>query len=338
MIRVAAGLLSVLASLAVSSPAAASQPIIVTRESQALPTGCTTARLAVVVDGLFEAFNAGEWGRVDEAFAAAGPAPPSFTLLSWQQDVVRERERVTPYLAALRARGEQLRLLALLTDKEANGVATSVAVTYAFERPGGFGWGKGLIDCQSQRIWQWAMGPRAGELVLPCPKPAGWSPTGPVIACTAGPNARALSPEFRIRGGSATLPRPCAPRAAKQRLNAALRVFNEGEGVLFAGQFATGGVFHPYTVERPITGRTRLAEFVTFRYRAGDGWTATALDAPRRTVLQQFGATRLRVAVYRLSLRLSSTRKTPVFAPTRIVIDCRSGLIHRWTGPRLSAP
>lgn len=333
-----AALLAVLASLAVTSLAVANQPIIVTRESQVLPTGCTARGLAVLVDGFFEAFNAGQWERVDAAWAVTGPAPPSFTLFSWQRDVIRERERVMPFLAALRGRGEQLRLLALLADKGSSSAATSVAVTYVFERPEGFGWGKGLIDCQAQRIWQWAMAPRSGDPVLPCPKPSGWSPMGPVVACTAGRNARAFSPDFRIRGGSSTLPRACAPRAAKRRLATTLSAFNGGDGRLFAGQFNTGGSFRPYTVDRPLAGRPKFTAFANLRYRAGDGWTATTLDVPRTSVLQRFGTTRLRVAVYRLSVRLSSPRRPPVSVLASVVIDCRSGLIHRWTGPRLSAP
>ena len=334
---VAVGLsLAPVASAKLARTAEANQEVIVTRESQALPTGCTAHGLGVLVGGLFEAFNVGDWERVDKTFAVAGPAPPSFTLLSWQQDVVRERERVTPYLAALRARGEQLRLLGLLAEKESN--SASVAVTYAFERPGGYGWGKGLIDCPSQRIWQWAMGPRSGELLLPCPKSRGWSPTGPAIACTAGPNAITFAPDFRVTSGSRNLPRPCAPTAAKRRLAAVLRVLNEGQGVHLAAHFATGGGFRPYTVERPIIGRQKLAEFVTLRYRAGDGWTATALDVPRTTVVQRFGATRHRVAVYRLSLGVSSPLKSGIPARANIVIDCRSGLIRSWVGPRIPAP
>src|SRR5918999_1222713 len=260
-----------------SHPPPPADELVVSRQGVALPAGCSPRGLAMLVDAFFGAFNRGDWNEVEALFAASGPEPPNFQLFSWERDVVQQRERVTPYLAALRARGEQLRLLSLLATKEPR-VASSVVVEYVFERPGGLGTGKGLVDCEAQRVWQWAMAPRPGPLALPCPKPHGWSPSGPVIACTDGPNAKALDAGFRLGAASRKLLRPCRPLSVKGRVAAVLAAFNSGLGDTFTHHFAGSGRFQPYTA---AFSRTRIARFVRIRYRAGDGWTATRLYPPR---------------------------------------------------------
>jgi len=282
----------------------AAPDIVVTRDSLLLPAGCTARTLATFVARFFDAFNRADWENVDAFLAPAGAsAPDGFRLFAWEREVVDERSRVVPFLADLWSRGERFRLTALLADKESR-IATSVAVNYVVERQGRFSSGKGLIDCVSQKIWQWAMSSPRGNLTLLCPRPAGWSPSGPIVACTAGPNARALAPDFRITSAPAVsrLPRRCRPAAVKRRLGASLAAFNIGRGDAFARNFVPRGRFHPYTGSikgAGFAGRGRIAGFVRARYRKGDGWTAARLLPPQ-------GAAGLPDrAVYQLKFRVS---------------------------------
>lgn len=357
MFGVPAAVLSVIASLAVTSPAAADEPIVVTRESQSLPSGCTPREVASLLVRFTDAVNRGDTDSLARmlptADAPRGIATPgtefrwySVTDPGFRHAVVYTRADALAYFAERHEQNERLELIAV--DVAPSWVVGGAGITYALRRDADdlpptlsrFAFGKGGIDCKGQRIYVWSMGHTAGDVPIPCPRPSGWTPGEPIIACSrTGPNARAFSPDYRTRGGSNTLPRPCAPLAAKRRLGAALSAFNGGEGARFARQLTPRGSFHPYTLERPLVGRTKIAGFVNRRYKEGDGWTATALDAPRKIVVQRFGTAPLQVAEYGLSLRLASPRKPPVSAArTSIVIDCRSGLIHRWTGPRISAP
>ena len=320
---------------AVGAPAASERDVIVTRSSVRLPAGCTPRTLASFVDRFFEAFNGREWRVVDALFAASGPRPEDFKLFSWERDVVQERERLAPYLAALRDRGERIRLLSLKVTRESR-VMSSVAVEYVFERASGRGAGKGLIDCSSQRIWQWAMGPRPGDVALPCAQPTTWSPSGPIVACTAGPNARALSEDFRLGPTSIELPKRCKPAKVKPRVRAVLVAFNLGGGDDFAKHFLRRGQFHPYTASisgNGFSGRARIARFVSARYQAGDGWTARRLFPPR-------GAVRVpKWTLYRVELRIAY-QGTAVSEPSgaNLVVDCATGLLRSWSGPSLRLP
>jgi hypothetical protein len=309
--------------------------VVVTRSSTRLPTGCTPRTLAAFVDRFFEAFNDGELREVDAIFAGSGSRPEDFKLFSWERDVIQERERLTPYLTALRDRGERFRLLSLKASREPR-VRSSVAIEYVFERPSGRGAGNGLIECGSLKIWQWAMGPRPGDVALPCPQPVGWSASGPIVACTAGPNARAIAAEFRLGSTRIALPKPCRPAAVKQRVRAALSAFDAGSGDAFARSFIPRGSFHPYTASFPgagFVGQARIARFASARYRSGDGWTATRLLPPRGTVgLPKW-------AVYGLEFRL--TYQGGLVAErvgAKLVVDCRSGLLQGWVGPALKTP
>ena len=51
-----------------------------TRDSLWVPSGCTPRGLATFVDGFFDAFNRGEWEKVDPLFAPDGSRPEDFKL------------------------------------------------------------------------------------------------------------------------------------------------------------------------------------------------------------------------------------------------------------------
>ncbi len=112
-----------------ASLSAAADEVIVTRDTLRLPGSCTLENLVELVEGLFNAFNGGDWHTVETLLAPSGSEPGNFRVFSWEQEVVQERDRVVPFLTALRNRGERFRLLSLLAMKE-SGVKSSVAINY----------------------------------------------------------------------------------------------------------------------------------------------------------------------------------------------------------------
>jgi hypothetical protein len=330
MLRVTALLSVPLAALALTSSAETSEGVVVTRDAVSFPDRCGPREVAGLVDRFFDAFNAGDWETVDEVVAPAGPTPPGFALFSLDRDaVIYDRERLVAHLAEVRSRGERFRLVAA---RVAPGRGSVAAVVYAFERADGIAGGKGMVDCASLRIWQWAMGaPVPGTPPIPCPQPRDWSPSAAILACTTGPNARAVTLDFRLNTQSSRLPQPCRPASAFGKLRSALSGFNAGLGPAFGKHFVRGARFHAYTAAEPgRRGRAAIARFVSRRYDAGDGWTGTALRPPRRT-----GA---RTVVYGVDLLLSSLGKPLTSSGAKVVFDCRSGLIRSWIGPAVAAP
>lgn len=174
-----------------------------------------------------------------------------------------------------------------------------------------------------------------------------WRPGDAVITCSrsleagvrTGPNARALVPDFRVLGGSAQLPKRCASAFVAGRLRSALSAFNRGRGNAFALHFATHALFHPYhhPTEKALPGRAAIARFVDDRFEQGDGWTGTTLRAPHRPTTGAFGSVRRKVANHRLGLLLSKPGEALVASSAGVVVDCHSGLVHRWTGPPVPA-
>jgi hypothetical protein len=322
------------AAAATTSASEAQTPVqvIVTRDALTLPAGCTPRSLAELLDRFFDAFERSDAAELDRLVAPAGSGPPAFTLLSVDDVVTYERDRVVPYLVELRSRGEHFRLLAGSIERTGSIAPTSVNVNYRVERPGGTYLAKGLIDCATQRLWQGAIGPRiSGPLTLPCPRPPGWSVSGPVVMCTTGPNARALSPAFRVAGGSARLPAPCRATRVRSAVRDVLTSFDNGRGTVFAARFAARARLRAYGSE--VNGRRALMRFVRTRYEAGDGWTASRLEPPRRTDERPEQAMyRLRIAV---SLQGSVVSRD---ATARLAVNCRTGLLGRWTGPSVPLP
>lgn len=341
MTRVLAWATLIIASavVAAASASAESTPtqIVVTRDAVKLPRGCTARGVAELLGRFSDAFNQGDDEELDELVASDGLGIQNFTLFSVDGNVVYERDRLVPYLLELRSRGERFRVVAVAVESTGRKAPSSVSVNYRVERPKGMYLGKALIDCTSQRIWQGAIGPLIpGALVLPCPQPSGWLSAGPVIACTTGPNAAALSPTFRVAPAGVALPARCRLASVRSNVQGLLTSFNTGLGDAFASRFLVRGQFHPYTrsiVGSGLIGRGTVARFVRARYSAGDGWTASRLTAPR-------GPVGLRgQAVYGLQFAVSyQGASVKAKAAAKLVVDCRSGLLRRWVGPSIRTP
>lgn len=112
-----------------------------------------------------------------------------------------------------------------------------------------------------------------------------------------------------------------------------LRAFNHGHGRQAARAFADEGSLEPYsgTADAPhplAVGRRLISTYVVQRHDAGDGWTARAVAPPSGR-----GGKPLR-AIYgvRLVVRL---RKIEKAAAAKVVVNCRTGLIEKWVGPRV---
>lgn len=167
----------------------------------------------------------------------------------------------------------------------------------------------------------------------PCPLPPGWTPTNPAVACTRGPNARALATGFRLGSTSVSLPSTCRPAAVKRRVVTTLAAFNTGLGDEFARHFVKRGEFHPYFSRAAFVRSKTMSRFVRGRYKAGDGWSATALRPPTGVGLPT------RQALYRLELRISyQGALIAEGAGVKLVVDCLSGKLRRWVGPGIRRP
>ncbi|CAN5274834.1 hypothetical protein BH20ACT13_BH20ACT13_12290 [soil metagenome] len=237
----------------------------------------------------------------------------------------------------MRSRGERFRLVAARVAPSGTRPSyrsSSVAVVYAVERGAGIAAGKGMVDCASGRIWQWAMGsPAPGTLPVPCPQPPAWSPEGPLLACTSGPNANAVAEGFQpSMRSSRLLPRPCGPTVVSARVRSALSAFNVGGDDAFARHFTPRAQFHAYSeTERQILGRVRIARFVRASYDNGDGWTAGALFVPTRGRIRDSRP----VAFYGVDLLLTKPGRPQTSGNAKVSFDCGSALIRSWGGPGL---
>jgi hypothetical protein len=191
--------------------------------------------------------------------------------------------------------------------------------------------GKAQIDCERHQIQLWTMFmnmatagreyPPSGAGV-PCPRPAGWSPGNPVVVCSTGANARAVTDEFRVT--RARLGGRCAPRAVSLRVTRALSAFNAGLADVFARQFAPRPTLRPQ--RRALRSRRVITRYALARYDAGEGWTATQLERVGRT------------ARYRLSLSVVHQTKPFGRGTAVVTVHCASGLISSWLGPGVRTP
>ena len=363
--------LAVLLGVVAASSNAKTEPILVTRDSGTLPSGCTPRETAQLLVRLAGAVTSGNGTALDRLFAiedppsgANKPAGLAFRWYSvtegrvgdrpWRHTVFYDRPPLFPYFA------ERRRQIAVDMSRSWTG---GVGIGYTIRRSADdlpeslveFASGKGEIDCVAQRIYVWSMGQdesvggqdESTSFGTGCPLPAGWSPGAAIVACSRsttadvrmGPNASAFSTDFRVRGESNRLDGRCRPASVTARLRAALSGFNRGRDSEFARQFAMRGLFHPYDItEQELVGRVAIARFVDARYRRGDGWTGTTLRVPGRTETRMFSGVRRKVASYRLGLLLSNPGMALVASSADVVVDCSSGLMHRWTGPPVPAP
>lgn len=338
---------ALVAAVSLASMSKADDPVVVTRNSQALPGGCTPRETAQLLARFAEAVNTGDPAALDQIFVvddppgraaeAGGTAFRWFSMTEgragasrpWRHETFYDRGELFPYFAERHAQNERWELLSVRVTSSRTREA---GITYAFRRTAddlppwlnGLATGKGAIDCAAGRIFVWSSGQNdasAGSGIT-CPRPRGWSPGDAILACTLGPNARPLAPEFRLQR-TTRLPGRCAPERALGTLRSALRSFNSGLGDEFAKRFARDSLLASRGAE--LRSRKRIASFAYTRYHAGEGWGARVLRAPNRV--------RQSVADYWLELVVSRPIEAPAAGRAEIALDCASGLIRRWRGP-----
>jgi hypothetical protein len=176
-----------------------SQRIAVTRNSGSYPPGCGPGEVATVIADFFEAFNEGDTARLDRSF----DREPKFQWYSVTEGVPEaggrhfvtyERSRLLPYFVKRREENEHLRLLMVdigfdaraahigyVLERQADDLA-SLGINHTIAH------GKGAIDCSTKTIFAWSMG-MPKEPAPPgwaCPRPTGWTPGDPAVACTRG--------------------------------------------------------------------------------------------------------------------------------------------------------
>jgi hypothetical protein len=155
-------------------------------------------------------------------------------------------------------------------------------------------------------------------------------------AGASDPTAPALAPGFHVADAHVKLPGQCRRASVRGRLVAFLEAFDSGRGDAAAASFARRSLFVPYdgTTLAPrggVTSRPAIAGVVRKRYAAGDGWSARALLPP-------LGGSGLpHDAVYTVTLEVLVGGR--LFAPrsAKVVVQCGSGLIRNWVGPRVPA-
>ena len=341
---------------------AGAETVIVTRGNAALPPGCTPGELAAVVIRFTEAFNRGDATELDGLFAKDGPNPRGgpvdgeagfvdFAVVGVPATRFSstEREELLPYVARRHRAGERLRLLYLTVGSEQRalphrafvGVALSVHARDLGPRARTLS-GKVELNCRSGTITTWVASVRspAGLPSAPglCPPSPGWSPTaGTAVACALLPPAPAVSGAFRVASTPLALPDRCNPSQVERHIRAMLARLNAGRSTAFAGGFVKEGNWHPSTSTSSIgrggsTGRTAIAHLARDRFIAGDGWTATTLMPPTGDALLP------RSAVYGLEFQVANDGQPVGGGTSKIVVDCRSGLVVRWVGPALALP
>jgi hypothetical protein len=350
VVTIAAAALVAAVSLASTSEAA--DPVVVTRDTQALPAGCSPRETAEMLARFAEAVNTGDPEALERIFVIEdSPGRPVGTGTGfhwysltegrararrpWRHAALYDRAELLPYFAERHAKHERWELLSVtVTPSNRRGAA---GITFAFRRTAddlpswltGLAGGKGGVDCSTGRIFLWssAQNDAAADVGVTCPRPRGWSPGDAVLACTHGPNAKPLASDFRVTRSAAQLPGSCGPAPALRTIRTAVSAFNAPPGDDFAKTFAPSPLLATRGLE--LRSRRRIAAFAHARYHAGEGWTARVLRTPARAA--RSGPHR--VAVYRLELVVSRPAEAPAAAKAKITLDCASGLIRSWRGP-----
>jgi hypothetical protein len=353
-------LAALVAAVAGRADADTEPEIVVTRNTVALPSGCTPSGIARLLVRLAQAVTAGDGAAIERLFAiddppgrASEPAGMAFRWYSvaegragdqpWRQSDFHDRLELFSYFATRHAQRERWDLVGVEMGPAGSRRPEAIGIGYTIRRTADdlpvslseYAHGKGEIDCTAQRLFVWAMGQddRSRSAVdgrlPPCPLPSGWSPGTPIVACTRGPNAGAFASNLRVTGG-ARLPGQCRASNVSGMLRSTLSAFNAGLGGSFGSHFVRRARFHSYTSSSaPLVGRAAIARFVSTRYSAGDGWTGTRLRVPRHAQ---------ETAVFQLSLSISSLGKPLASSRAAVTVECRSGLIRSWIGPAVASP
>jgi len=196
--------------------------VIVTSDDASLPDGCHPRQLAGIAIDFIDAFNRGDQERLSRLFfISEGPSPPDFSeggYYPWSWFSVSEvgeggriengfvtydQGELLRYFAERHRHGERLGLIKVSSTQagllgEENNVGIIFALTREAEDldpglggPDRVAFGKGAINCESQRIFVWSMEMRAGENRTAreaagwiCTNPPGWKPGTAVVACS----------------------------------------------------------------------------------------------------------------------------------------------------------
>jgi len=199
----------------------AATKVIVTSDDASLPDGCHPRQVAGLVIDFISAFNRGDQERLSRLFfISEGPSPPDFSEggyypWSWfsvndvdaggqieNGFVTYDQGEMLHYFAERHRHGESLGLIKVSsTQAGLLGEENNVGIVYVLTRdaedlqpglggPDHVAFGKGAINCKSQRIFVWSMEMRAGEKRTAreaagwlCTDPPGWRPGTAVVAC-----------------------------------------------------------------------------------------------------------------------------------------------------------
>jgi hypothetical protein len=348
---------AVAAGASVASTPAATDALV-TRDSRSLPAGCSPREVAGLLNGFFDAFNRGDMQALDEIWTSEdSPGRPvgstgreflwyavteggSIRRGPWRHRSIYDRPELLGYFAERHGQNERMELVAVRATRATEpwrvGVSFVVRRT-ADDLPSGLGGrqriagGKGVVDCERRRLQMWAMGMSTAEpdqdyppggARVPCPRPGGWSPANPVVACSSGANAPTVSDEFRVSRASSR--DRCAARPVSLRVTRALSAFNTGLADVFARQLVRAPAFRAR--QRMLRSRHAITRYALARYHAGEGWTATQLERLRRA------------GRYRLSLSVVHQTRTIARGSVLLTVNCASGLISSWLGPAVRTP
>jgi hypothetical protein len=195
--------------------------VIVTSDDTSLPDGCHPRQIAELVIDFVDAFNRGDQERLSRIFfISEGPSPPDFSEeryypWSWYsvsevgaggriEDgfVTYDQGELLRYFAERHSQGERLELIKVSsTQAGLLGEEGNVGIVYILTRdaedldpglggPARIAFGKGAINCESQRIFVWSTEMRVGERRTEreaaswlCTDPPGWKPGTAVVAC-----------------------------------------------------------------------------------------------------------------------------------------------------------
>jgi hypothetical protein len=304
--------------------------LAITRNSIALPAGCSVTETAALVTGFLDAFSRGDRDELDRFFAPAGEGTSDFKWFSsvdgGRRRTIYERANLLDHFSERHRHADTLRLVSLSIGA---GHRAEVGLSYVVIRQADdlgstplFVSGKGQIDCARRQIFVWSMGEGVdtGPVLTTCPTPAGWRPEAPIVVCTPGPNARAVASGFVLvpAAGSAK----CRSSAVFRTIRSMLSGFNLGIAASFQVGLAPRAAFSP--AGRDLTTRQDVQRFVGRRYaRLGEGWTLTRL-APRPGP----GRFVLTIAASRLGAPYAS-------GIAAVTVDCTTGRVRSWSGPKL---
>jgi hypothetical protein len=338
--------------------APAADDVLVTRESTILRSGCNPRQAAALLGRFLDAFNRGDtaalheiWTKEDRPGRPVWPVGREFRWYSvteggsvqtspWRHRSVYDRPDLLAYFAERHSQGERMSLVAVQVTRSREPWSAGIRFVVrrsADDLPSSLGGrqriagGKGGIDCERQQIYLWSMAmntAKAGQdypargAGVPCPRPAGWSPANPVVVCSGGANAPAVSEEFVASGAGS--PGRCAPRAVSQRVTRALSAYNTGLADVFPRHLSRTPVFRAQ--RKVLRSRPAVTRYVRARYQAGEGWTARQLERAGPA------------GRYRLSLSVVHQTKTIGRGSVLVTVNCASGLISSWLGPGVRTP